>query len=97
MNDVNRRNMLIGDHQWEIIGPEPETVFADGVSEIRIIHGVAYISLTQHAVDGDNPGRVQVATRLRLPSVVAQVLADNILGAIEKTNEAANSAKQKAN
>lgn len=81
---TENRTMLVGDQKWDIIGPEPETVFADGITELRIVGGVVYVSLCQHSMDVDNTGQVRVATRLRMPAAVANLLASNIISSTEK-------------
>lgn len=97
MTDVNRRTMAVGPEKWDIIGPEPETIFADGLTELRVIDGVVYVSLCQHSVDGDNPGQVKVAARLRLAGPTAQILATNIMTALENAAEQATENRKKAN
>ncbi len=92
-----KRTMTVGDQSWDIIGPEPETIYADGLTEIRVIDGITYISLCQHSVDERNKGQVRVAVRLRMPSQLAQAMALNIQTATEDATQRASEAKQKAN
>lgn len=94
---TEKRTMPVVDQKWDIIGPEPETVFADGITELRIVDGVVYVSLCQHSMDVDNAGQVRVATRLRMSTVVANMLASNIMSATEKAAKQAEEIKRTAN
>ena len=67
-----------GDETWVIRDKGGEVQFVDFITESRTVNGVAYISLGAAFADARNQGNVDIACRLRMSLVTAQILRDEL-------------------
>lgn len=84
------RTVKIGDLTVEVTEPVPvQPVYADLITECRLINGVAVISLASAIRDGESPAEARVVARLRLPIGVVRnigkMLEDILASASQET------------
>lgn len=73
---MDSRTITLGGSEYELIGvSEPEVVFADIVIEANNFDGILRLSLGTMLFDGDKPGTVRAAVRLRMPIEAAEHLS----------------------
>ncbi|WP_420013314.1 hypothetical protein [Tateyamaria sp.] len=85
----------IGDQNWIVRDRGLPVQFVDCFTENRAMNGVAYLSLGSTIIDGQNQGGIDVACRLRMSLVTAQVLRDELDRLVKAAMEPAD--KSKAN
>lgn len=78
------KTIKMGDVDWVIVDPGLPTVLPPVILEHRQVNGVLYLSLGETIVDAGNSPEVRVCARLRLDSVMMQVLRNLLAGTIEE-------------
>lgn len=73
------RALQLGNEAWEIVDPGEVVKFVDLILEMRAVQGCVYLTLGSGVVEFGNPGRVQIASRLRM-SIEAAHLLHGMLG-----------------
>lgn len=86
--------ILYGDLRIEITEPVPvQPIWADAVTEIRVIDNVAFISLASIVTDGPDAREARVQARLRVPLATLydlQRAVEGILSQVEQAKKNAN-------
>jgi len=78
------KTIKMGEVDWVIVDPGLPTVLPSVILEHRQVNGVLYLSLGETIVDAGNSPEVRVCARLRLDSVMMQVLRNLLTGTIEE-------------